>query len=114
LLYIDPGPGPDRRGVAAPAQPGRLTADILIDDPPVRFEIENRLARLEQKARDRGAALGLIGQPLPVTLDRLAAWAATVGSRGIALVPVSALVAPLPGRPEAPAAPHRANKTGTR
>ena len=89
VLYIDPRP-------AAPAPPfaaGR-SVDVVVDEPAVRTEIEANLARLEQVARDRGAALGLVGMPRPVTLDRIAAWAATLGSRGLVLVPVSALARP--------------------
>jgi hypothetical protein len=65
----------------------------------VRAEIEARLARLEAVARDRGSALGVAGLPNAVTVERLAAWATTLGSRGLVLVPVSALVTP----PEQPA-----------
>jgi polysaccharide deacetylase 2 family uncharacterized protein YibQ len=88
--------------------------DVLVDEPPVRSEIEAQLARLEQIARDRGAALGLAGQPMPVTVERLAAWAATLGSRGVVLVPVSALVPPLPSRPDAAAETHPGNRAGSR
>jgi polysaccharide deacetylase 2 family uncharacterized protein YibQ len=99
LLYIDPRPG-------APHPPfvtGR-SVDVVIDEPPVRTEIEANLARLEQIAHDRGAALGLAGAPRPVTLDRLGAWAATLPSRGLVLAPVSALAEAPPPRPAAAAA----------
>ncbi|MBN9511415.1 MAG: divergent polysaccharide deacetylase family protein [Alphaproteobacteria bacterium] len=91
LLYIDPRPG-------APHLPyafGR-SVDVVVDEPAVRTEIEANLARLEQVARDRGAALGLVGEPRPVTLTRLAAWAATLGARGLVLAPVSAIAQPPP------------------
>ncbi|HET9018836.1 MAG TPA: divergent polysaccharide deacetylase family protein, partial [Acetobacteraceae bacterium] len=61
------------------------------------------LERLEEVARDRGAALGLVSLPRPVTLDRLAAWTATLSRRGLALAPVSAIVQPPPAPPAAPA-----------
>ena len=90
LLYIDPRPD---AAVPAGSAIGRKV-DVLIDEPaPVRAEIEANLARLEQVARDHGSALGLVSMPRPVTLDRIAAWAATLASRGIVLAPVSALVA---------------------
>jgi polysaccharide deacetylase 2 family uncharacterized protein YibQ len=91
LLYIDPRPG-------APHPPfvtGR-SVDVVIDEPAVRTEIEANLARLEQVARDRGTALGLAGVSRPVTLDRLAAWAATLPARGLVLAPVSAVAQPPP------------------
>lgn len=114
LLYIDPRPPPVQRAAAPPARPGGRTVDVLVDESPVRSEIEAQLARLEQLARDRGAALGLAGQPMPVTVDRLTAWAATLGNRGIALVPVSALVPPLPGKSDAAAETHPGNRAGSR
>ena len=68
-----------------------LRVDLVIDEPAVRTEIDARLARLEAMARDRGAALGLVGGTTPVVTERLAAWAATLSQRGFSLVPVSAL-----------------------
>lgn len=92
LIYVDPRPGAAPLGIAAGRQ-----VDVLIDEPaPVRAEIDAHLAKLEQMARDRGAALGLIGVPRPVTLDRIAAWAAGLDSRGLVLAPVSALAKPPP------------------
>ena len=98
LLYIDPRPGEKR----PPDVVGR-GVDVVIDAPAVRTEIEAKLARLEQIAHDRGSAIGLAGMPRPVTVDRIAAWANTLASRGFALMPVSAVapVVPPPGPPSA-------------
>ena len=96
LLYVDPRPVAMRPGSPSSARPGLRVADLVIDDPPVRLDIEVKLARLEQVARDRGSALGVAGTAGPVLVERLTAWTATLASRGIALVPVSALVPPLP------------------
>ena len=82
------------RGGPKLVRPGVRVADLLVDEPAVRAEIDARLARLEELARDRGSALGVAGLPGPVTVERLAAWAATLDQRGISLVPVSALVPP--------------------
>jgi hypothetical protein len=95
LLYIVPRPSPAQLAAPSPPQPGLRVADVVIDDLPARPEIEARLAQLEQLARDRGGALGIAGRPDPVTVDRLQAWATSLASHGIALVPVSALVPPL-------------------
>jgi len=84
LLYLDPRPD---------ARPPHHGTDVVIDEPPVRVEIEAKLARLEQIAHDRGVAIGLASAPLPVTTGRIAAWAATLSLRGLQLVPVSAVVA---------------------
>ena len=91
VLYIDPRPG----AAHPPFVVGR-SVDVVIDEPAVRTEIEANLARLEQAAHDHGSALGLAGVPRPVTLDRLAAWAATLASHGLVLAPVSAVVQPPP------------------
>jgi polysaccharide deacetylase 2 family uncharacterized protein YibQ len=85
LLYVDPRPG-------TPPGSARRAVDLVIDEPPVRTEIEAKLARLEQMARERGAALGLVDGPAPVTTERVAAWASALPQRGFDLVPVSALV----------------------
>jgi polysaccharide deacetylase 2 family uncharacterized protein YibQ len=86
VMYVDPRPG----SLPPPLAAGR-GVDVVIDEPAVRTEIEANLAKLEQAARDHGSALGLVGMPRPVTLDRIAAWASTLASRGLVLVPVSAL-----------------------
>jgi hypothetical protein len=91
LLYIDPRPG---------APPPPLVAgrgvDEVIDEPAVRTVIDANLAKLEQEARDHGTALGLVDEPRPVTLQRIADWASTLASRGLVLVPVSAIAHPAP------------------
>jgi polysaccharide deacetylase 2 family uncharacterized protein YibQ len=95
LMYVDPRV--DGQLPALPpgaAAPPRRAVDLVVDEPGVRTEIEAKLARLEQLARDRGAALGLASAPAPVTVERLAAWTALLAQRGVLLVPASALVLP--------------------
>ncbi len=94
LLYVDPRPG-----AARPPEVVGRGVDLVLDEPAVRTEIEAKLARLEQIARDRGSAIGLAGLPRPVTVDRIAAWANTLATRGLALMPVSAVapIVPPPG-----------------
>jgi polysaccharide deacetylase 2 family uncharacterized protein YibQ len=89
LLFVDARPG-----AAVPAKVGGRSVDVLIDQQPTRADVEARLAELEHLARDRGTAVGLVMEPRPVTVDRVAAWARTVPTRGVVLVPVSALVPP--------------------
>lgn len=89
LLYIDPRTGKPSDALAD--VPGRAV-DLVIDDPPARAEIEAKLANLERLAREKGAVIGLAGPLRPVTIERIAAWARGLDARGIALVPVSALV----------------------
>ena len=87
LLYLDPRPGQP-----SPARSFGRTADVVVDEPATRSEIERRLAELERIARDRGTAFGIAGEASPVLVDRVAAWAAGLEERGVALVPVTALI----------------------
>jgi len=79
------------------AQVGRELAmpfainDRFIDNEASAAAIDSRLAELERIARDGGTAVG-IGFPYPVTIERVAAWAAGLPSRGFVLAPVSAVV----------------------
>jgi polysaccharide deacetylase 2 family uncharacterized protein YibQ len=90
LLFVDARPG------ATPASTDGLyarSADLVLDEPPLRADIEARLAALEEIARAKGTALGIVGGPAPVTVARLAAWSTGLAARGLTLVPVSALTA---------------------
>ena len=99
LLYVDPRPG---KSVSKLAEvPGR-GVDVVIDEPPARADIEGKLAALERTAREKGSALGFAGPLRPVTIERIAAWSRGLGDKGIALVPVSALINPLAAKPAAP------------
>ena len=91
LIYIDARP------LAAPPRMvhGR-SIDLIIDEPPIRDDIDQRLADLEKMARDRGSALGFIGVIRPVTIERLNLWANLLPGHGLVLVPVSALTHPPP------------------
>ncbi|MCU0985974.1 MAG: divergent polysaccharide deacetylase family protein [Acetobacteraceae bacterium] len=88
LMFVEARPG------EAPPQglPAR-GVDVLIDERPMRAEIDQRLADLERIARERGAALGLSGSS-PLAIERLGAWAAGVEARGFALAPATALAGP--------------------
>ena len=91
LLYVDarlPGEG----GQAAQNLVWSVDVDVVLDEPPE--DIEAKLAQLEQMARERGQALGLAGEPSPVALEHIVAWANGLMSRGLVLAPVSALVHP--------------------
>jgi polysaccharide deacetylase 2 family uncharacterized protein YibQ len=101
LLYLDSRPGaPD------PARAWGRTVDVILDEPATRGEIERRLAELERLARERGSALGLAGDPAPVLVERLAAWAVGLDARGVALAPVTAVIRrPTSARCEGEASP---------
>jgi hypothetical protein len=75
-------------------------ADIVLDDDPLNAtSLDQRLDALTHLALDKGSALAVGSAPRPVTVERLAAWANTLASKGLALAPVSALVLP-PAKPE--------------
>ncbi len=95
LLYFDARPGSP-----APARALGRGADLVVDEPATRGEIEAKLAQLERIARERGSALGYVGEATPVAVGRIVAWAAALEGRGLALAPPSALVRiPVPGAP---------------
>ena len=88
LLYLDPRPG-----APPPSHAWGRSVDILLDEPAgTRGEIDRRLAELEAVARNRGAALGLAGAATPVLVERIAAWAVGLESRGLVLAPVTAMI----------------------
>ena len=90
LGYFDDGTAP--RNVAAAAAEGQgmpfAKADLSIDAVPTSADIDRALARLENLARKRGIAVG-IASALPVSIERIGAWAKSLESRGIMLVPLT-------------------------
>ncbi len=69
---------------------------ILDSDQASRIAINARLAEVERLAVENGFATA-IGQPYPVTIERVRDWSAGLAARGFALVPITALVGA--GRP---------------
>jgi polysaccharide deacetylase 2 family uncharacterized protein YibQ len=51
-------------------------------------EIDKALAGLEDLAKKRGVAVGM-ASALPVSIDRIGAWAKGLESRGVMLVPLT-------------------------
>jgi uncharacterized protein len=100
LGYLDDGASP--RSVApdvasALAMPS-ARADLVIDADPAPEAVEAALARLLDRARERGEAIG-VASASPASVERLARWANGLESKGFALVPLSALMSAAPGRP---------------
>lgn len=94
LIYVDDGSNP--RSIA-----GRLAgannlpfahADVTIDAVPTPAEIDRALGRLEMAARERGMAVG-VASALPVSIDHIAKWAKAAESRGLLLIPITAVAA---------------------
>ncbi len=89
LFYVDPRPGASLPAVEIPV----AQVASIIDEQQARAEIEAKLAAIERLARERGFVLALAGPPRRAVVERMAAWAETLESRGFVLVPVSAIVA---------------------
>lgn len=91
LLMVDDGSS--ARSLVAPiggaTRTPVLRADLTIDLVPTPAAIDAELARLEARAREAGFALA-VASGLPVSIDRIAAWARALESRGILLVPATA------------------------
>jgi len=93
LLYVDDGSSP-RSVVAQIADSMKspfLRADLLIDAQPGSAEIDAALAKLEMLAAERGIAIGT-ATALPVSIERIARWAKAAETRGIRIVPLSAIL----------------------
>lgn len=89
LLYVDAESAQD----SATAQVAKA---IGLDYSVVHVQIDagdpaQQLAKLEQVAKERGAAIG-VARAKPATVKQLSDWAAKLEGKGIVLVPVSAAV----------------------
>jgi len=92
LIFVDDGANP--RSVA-----GRVAgadnlpfakAEVAIDAVPTPVEIDRALGRLENTAREHHVAVG-IASALPASIDQIVKWAKTAESRGVVLVPITAV-----------------------
>jgi uncharacterized protein len=63
-------------------------ADVTIDAVPTAGEIDRALGKLEDLAKERGTAVG-VASALPISIERIGAWARTLDGRGILLVPLT-------------------------
>jgi uncharacterized protein len=92
LIFVDDGANP--RSVAARVAGGTnlsfAKADMIVDSVPTAAEIDHALGRLEMTARERGVAVG-IASALPVSIERIAKWAKAAESRGVVIVPITAV-----------------------
>lgn len=77
--------------VAADLNMPRAVNNRFIDTEASRVSIDARLLELERIAQQTGTAVGIGTRPYPVTIERVAAWAATLDAKGFDLVPVSAI-----------------------
>ena len=92
LIFVDDGA--NARSVA-----GRIAGanslpfakvDVIIDAVPTPEEIDHALGRLEMAARERTFAVGM-SSALPVSIEHISKWAKAAESRGLLLVPITAV-----------------------
>jgi hypothetical protein len=86
LAFIDDGSAA-KRGMNIP----RASAGRIVDDQLDSDAIDRELLNLEAQALQNGAALGS-GFAYPLTIAQVQKWAASVGQRGYALAPASAVM----------------------
>ncbi|WP_375450759.1 divergent polysaccharide deacetylase family protein [uncultured Devosia sp.] len=93
LGYIDDGSS--NRSLAPQLAAGNKVpysrADLVIDTNPAREPILAALGSLEAKAQQNGSAIGIVSA-LPISIQSVAEWSRALQSKGITLVPVSALM----------------------
>jgi len=92
LIFVDDGANP--RSVATRIASGNnlpfAKADMVLDSVPTSTEIDHALGRLEMSAREHGVAIGM-ASALPVSIERIAKWAKAAESRGVLIVPITAV-----------------------
>jgi polysaccharide deacetylase 2 family uncharacterized protein YibQ len=103
LGYLDDGASPRSvaRDVAATLGMPAARADLIIDADPSPEAIEAALARLIDRARKHGSAIG-VALVSPMNVEHLARGANGLESKGVALVPLSALLSAAPAHPRSP------------
>lgn len=93
LLFVDSrtSGGSVAAGLAVDMGLAAAGRDVFLDNEIDGNAVRKQLAELERLATRRGMAIA-IGHPHDATIEALAAWIPTMNSRGLQLVPVSAIV----------------------
>lgn len=84
--------------------------DVFLDHDPSLEGVRKALQKTEDMALEHGVAIA-IGHPKPHTIEGLREWLPTLAGKGIALVPISAVVTTMPDAfssapPQSPELPH--------
>ena len=97
LGYLDDGapPGSVRQDPTAMLPMPSARADLVIDANATPEAVDASLSRLVGLARQRGSAIGVVSGA-PADIARLERWANGLDSKGVALVPLSALMSATP------------------
>ncbi len=80
----------DIKAILETSSTPNVIADMLVDEELLDSSIDTRLAGLEQLAKKRGHAIGIV-RATPLVMERLKIWAETLEEKGILLAPVSAV-----------------------
>jgi hypothetical protein len=92
LLYLNDGSAPRSSGKASPpAGTPMLRADVVLDADTAPAAIDARLDELAAIANERGSAIAT-GSAFPSTIERVTAFTKAAADRGIAVVPITALL----------------------
>jgi len=93
LAFLDSRTSPVSTGIRLAVAYGvpHAARDVFLDDDQTPAAIARQLAQVEQVARQHGSAIA-IGHPHDPTVAALKAWLPLLGEKGLALVPVSAVV----------------------
>lgn len=91
--FLDDGSSSRSRVTAIAGETRVARADLVIDATPRADAIDGTLRQIETLAAS-GRPVIATASALPVTIDRIAQWAASLEARGILLVPVSAAMTP--------------------
>jgi uncharacterized protein len=94
LIFVDNGANPRSIAghIASANNAPFAEADVVVDSVATPAEIDHALDRLEAIARERGVAVG-VSSALPVAVDHIAKWAKAAETRGLLLIPISAVAA---------------------
>jgi polysaccharide deacetylase 2 family uncharacterized protein YibQ len=92
LLYVDDGAAGASTGSQIASAIGLDYSMVSVQiDSDSAAEVEKLLGKLEEMAKQQGAAIGVV-RAKPATVKQLADWAGKLEAKGIVLVPVSAAV----------------------
>jgi uncharacterized protein len=93
LFFLDDGSSSQTIAVTLAADQGlpAARADVVLDSTGQPEAIEAALARLEETARDKGAAIG-VASALPSSIVAIERFPRALESRGVSLIPLSAAI----------------------
>ena len=94
LIFVDDGANARSVAghIAGSSSLAFAKADVVLDAVPTPGEIDHALGRLEMAAREHSFAVG-VASALPVSIEHIAKWAREAESRGLLLVPITAVAA---------------------